>query len=97
MSATRHADLLRRAVGLAGQVHDPAHALDDEVVAGARRVGAVLAEAGDRAIDQPRVERLEARRNRARICASPPTLKFSITTSASARAARTIGSPSLAS
>src|SRR5262249_26882312 len=38
-----------------GQVHDPAHALGHEVVAGARRVGAALAEAGDRAIDQARV------------------------------------------
>ena len=27
--------------GIAGQVHDPAHGLDHEVVAGARRVGAV--------------------------------------------------------
>ena len=51
------ADLLRLAVGLAGQVHDAAHALDDEVVAGAVGVGAVLAEAGDRAVDQPRVDR----------------------------------------
>ena len=34
------AGLLRLAVRLAGQVHDAAHALDDEVVAGARRVGA---------------------------------------------------------
>ena len=33
------ADLLRLAGGLAGQVHDPAHALDDEVVAGARGIG----------------------------------------------------------
>ncbi len=54
------ADLLRLAVGFAGQVHHPAHALDDEVVAGARRVGAVVAEAGDRAIDEARIERLQA-------------------------------------
>ena len=52
----RDADLLRPgarlAFGHAGQAHQPAHALDQEVVAGARRVRAVLAEAGDRAIDQ---------------------------------------------
>ena len=48
------ADLLRLAVGLAGQVHDPAHALDHEVIAGAGGIGAVLAEAGDRAIDEAR-------------------------------------------
>ena len=48
----RHADLLRCPAGLAGQVHDAAHALHDEVVPGARRIGAVLTEAGDRAIDQ---------------------------------------------
>ncbi len=46
----------RLALGLAGERHDPAEALDHEVVAGARRVGAVLAEAGDRAGDEPRVE-----------------------------------------
>ena len=55
------AHAMRRAVGLAGQRHDPAHPLDDEVVAGARRVGAVLAEAGDRAGDETRVGRRQAR------------------------------------
>ncbi len=49
------AALLRLAVRRAGQVHDAAHALDDEVVAGAVGVGAVLAEAADRAVDQPRI------------------------------------------
>ena len=34
--------------------HDAAHALRQEIVAGARRVGSGLAEAGDRAIDQAR-------------------------------------------
>ena len=47
--------LLRQAVRLAGDRHDPAHPLDDEVVAGAVRIGAVLSEAGDRADDQPRI------------------------------------------
>ena len=54
----RDADLLRArallAVGAAGDAHQPAHALDQEVVAGALRVRAGLAEAGDRAVDQAR-------------------------------------------
>jgi len=48
----RDADLLRRAVGLAGQAHDAAHRLYEAVIARPRRVGASLAEASDRAIDQ---------------------------------------------
>ncbi|MNZ89686.1 hypothetical protein D3C78_1086210 [compost metagenome] len=56
----RHADLHRPgallAGGAPGQAHQPAEALDHEVVAGALGVGAVLAEAGDRAVDQPRVD-----------------------------------------
>ena len=56
------AGLLRLAVRIAGQVHDPAHALDDEVIAGACGIGAGLAEAGDRAIDEPRIERRTATR-----------------------------------
>ncbi|MNS90590.1 hypothetical protein D3C72_1246460 [compost metagenome] len=51
-----HAGLLRAAAGqvvaLAGQAHEAAHALDDEVIARARGVRAGLAEAGDRAVDQ---------------------------------------------
>ena len=45
----------RLVVGKAGDAHKPAHALDDEVVAGAVRVGSVLAEASYRGDDQPRV------------------------------------------
>src|SRR6185312_13457418 len=41
-------------------VHDAGHALRHQVVAGALGVGPVLAEAGDRAIDQPRAFVLEA-------------------------------------
>ena len=37
----------------------PPIALDDEVVAGAVRVGTVLAEASDRGVDQPRVGRAQ--------------------------------------
>src|SRR5690606_35898832 len=48
-----------RSVGRAGARHDAAHALDHEVVSGAPRVRAGLAEAGDRAVDQLRVERLQ--------------------------------------
>src|SRR3546814_10643068 len=40
------------AVRLAGQAHGAAHALGEVVVAGARRVGSRLAEAGDRAVDE---------------------------------------------
>ena len=39
---------------VAGEAHEAAHALRHQVVAGARRIGAGLPEAGDRAIDQPR-------------------------------------------
>ena len=45
----------RLAVGVTSDVHDAAHALHQQVVARARLVRPVLAEAGDRAIDQPRV------------------------------------------
>ena len=76
------ADLLRLAVRRAGQVHDAAHALDHEVVAGARRIGPVLAEAGDRAIDEARIDPRAGSRSRARSFVRPPTLKFSISTSA---------------
>ena len=55
----RDARLLRPAarqrVALAGHRHQPAHALDHEVVAGALGVRAGLAEAGDRAVDQARI------------------------------------------
>ena len=60
MSAAAYAGLLRFAVRLAGQVHRPAHALHDEIISGARGVGAVMAEAGDRAIDQSGIDRAQA-------------------------------------
>jgi len=63
VSATSH--LLRPgarfAVGAAGDAHQSAHALGQEVVAGARCVGTGLAKAGDRAVDEPGIQRLEAR------------------------------------
>ena len=42
----------RRAIGLAGDAHQPAHALNEIVVAGFVLVRPVMAEAGERAIDQ---------------------------------------------
>ena len=66
----RDARLLRTAAGqivaLAGDAHEPGHALDDEIVAGAVRVGAVLPEAGDRRVDEPRVQRGDGSRSRGR-------------------------------
>jgi len=62
----RHADLLRSAagqrIGFAGDAHQPAQALHRVVVTGAVPVGAGLAEAGDRAEHQPRIERQQCRR-----------------------------------
>src|SRR5439155_1293987 len=49
----------RRIVGLAGDAHHPAHALDHEVVAGALAVRAGLAEARDRAVDEARIDLLQ--------------------------------------
>ena len=46
----RHAVLHRLALGLAGQRHEPAHRLDDEVVARLVAARPVLPEAGDRAV-----------------------------------------------
>ena len=48
------ADLHRFAVGRAGEAHDAAVALRQQVVAGAVRVRSGLAEAGDRAVDESR-------------------------------------------
>src|SRR5947207_5861532 len=54
------ADLLRTAsrfaVALAGDAHQASHSLEDKVVAGAVRAGAGLAEAGDRAVDDARID-----------------------------------------
>ena len=50
------ADLHRLAFRLAGQAHDAAKALGHQIIPGAMRVGAGLPEAGDRTIDQPRLD-----------------------------------------
>src|SRR5581483_5815356 len=56
----RHAGALRtaarRSVGLAGDAHHAAHALDHEIVARPLAVRAGLAETGHRAIDDARIE-----------------------------------------
>ena len=49
-----------RLVGTPGDAHHAAHGLDHQVVAGARGVGTVLSKAGDRAVNQARVQRLQA-------------------------------------
>src|SRR5262249_2461243 len=56
----RHAGAGRLAIGRPGYIHDAAHALRHQVVAGARRIRSGLTEAGDRAIDEPRVHLGEA-------------------------------------
>ena len=56
----RHAGAQRLAVGIAGEIHEAAHALRHEIVAGARGIWSVLAEAGHRAINQPRHFRRQA-------------------------------------
>ena len=48
----RHAVFLRLTVGFTGDRHQAGHALDDEIIARAMRIGAVLPETGDRTIDQ---------------------------------------------
>ena len=59
----RHADLHRTGaflvVGAPGEAHQAAQALDHEVIAGALGIGAGLAEAGDRTVDQLRVDLLQ--------------------------------------
>ena len=54
------ADLLRLALRRAGKIHDAAHALNQEIIAGLAGAGAVLTKAGDRGIDQTRVELRQA-------------------------------------
>ena len=52
----RNADAHRAAAGLAGDRHQPAHALGDLVDTGARGIRSALAEAGDRAVDDARID-----------------------------------------
>ena len=55
-----NARALRLAIGFAGDRHQPAHALNDIVIARAMRIGAVLTETGDRTIDQARIDLAQA-------------------------------------
>jgi hypothetical protein len=55
----RHADAIRFAADRAGDAHQAAHALDHEIIARFVRAGTILAETGDRAINQRRIDRLE--------------------------------------
>ena len=50
-----------RSIGLTGDAHEPAHALQKEIVTGARCIRSGLAETGDRAVDEARVDLGEAR------------------------------------
>src|SRR5258706_11619554 len=53
--ADRQAAAVGGAVWIAGDAGDAAHALQDDVVAGPVGLGTLLAEAGDRAVDEPRI------------------------------------------
>ena len=53
----RHAGLHRRTARLAGHRHDAGHALRDQIEAALAAIGPGLAVAGDRRVDQPRVQR----------------------------------------
>ncbi len=55
-----NADPHRAFAGRAGDRHQPAHALRDLIEAGALVIGAVLAEAGNTAIDEARIDLLQA-------------------------------------
>ena len=56
----RDADHDRFAAGLAGEAHDPAHPLHDEVVRRPRAAGSILTEAADMADDRAPVDRADA-------------------------------------
>src|SRR5207342_683230 len=56
----RYASAKRSAVGLPGNAHESAHSLGDEVVTAAIGVRTLLAETGDRTIDEAWIDRLQA-------------------------------------
>ena len=91
--ADPHRPAARLAVGQAGDAHHPAHALDDEVVAGAARHRARPGQSRDRRDDQPGVGCPQAVASRPNF-SSPPTLKFSTTTSQPSASLRTSAAPS---
>ena len=55
-----HGTSARFSIRPAGDAHQPAQPLDQEIIAGAWRIGAILPEAGDGAIHQPRIDGLQA-------------------------------------
>jgi hypothetical protein len=59
--AHAHRSALRRVVRRTGRAHQPAHRLEHRVESGLRRSRPGLPEAGDRAVDQPRIEHGQAR------------------------------------
>ena len=84
----------RRTVGGAGDAHQPAFGLHDRVVAGLLPARSGVAEAGDRAVDQPRIARRRASRSRARAWSACPGRKFSTSTSAFAISCSSTRAPS---
>ena len=81
-SKTEIPGAVRRAVGRAGQAHQPGHALHQQVVAGQPRAAAG-AEAADRAVDDAVVAGAHGVVVQAEPC-RPPGLKFWMNTSARA-------------
>ena len=57
--ADRRASAQRRAIGFTGHTHEAAHCLRDEIERGTVAVGPALAEAGDVAAHQARIESFE--------------------------------------
>ena len=55
-----NAHLLRLAAGFAGDRHQPRHALDQKIISGTSGIRPILPEAGDRTVDEPRVEVFQA-------------------------------------
>ncbi len=55
-----HADLLRLTIGFAGQIHNATHALDQEIITRTFCIRPGVAETRDRAIDEARIDRLQA-------------------------------------
>ena len=84
----RRADLQRAPVGLAGDRHEPAHRLQQQVVAGQRRGPLARAEGADRAVHDARVGRARSRRSRGPGGRSCPGRKDSTTTSARTHSSR---------
>ena len=66
-----HRPAARFPIGQPGQAHQPAHRLDDIIIARPRRIRPVLPETGDRRIDQSRIGGAKARRVEPELLQSP--------------------------